>query len=217
MKKRSSGWLLAVGMVYLLTPHLQARAAVTVEGRLVDVKGDVEIKKRGGVDWIEAYNKVPVGPGDIISTGIDGRARILFKNSETKIFPLTQFVMGRSVRKDTEMYTEIFLLAGKVSTHVIKTMYTGIANNFNVITPTAMITGHGTIETVEYNSGMGTRADIRDGKGYAAPIPVEKLPPAVLELLGIIPDTFSFRNTPDTMSIRDTGLIALLKSRRKTE
>ena len=172
---------------------LCASAAEIAEGVLKDVKGDVEIRKRGGQEWMDAHNDMKIGPGDIISTGITGKATLLFKNSESKILPLTQFVLGRSVSADTQMYTELYLLAGKVSTHVIKTKYTGIKNKFNIITPTAVVGVRGTIETVEYNPGMGTKADIRDGKGYAAPVPVDRLPQAVLELLGL-----------DTGTIRDT-------------
>ena len=175
-----------------------AVAAEVAEGKLAAVKGAVEVKKRGGEEWIDAYNDMRITPGDIISTGIDGRAKLLFKNSETKIEPLTQFVLGRSVEKDTEMYTELFLLAGKVSSHVLKTKYTGIKNKFNVVTPTAVVGVRGTIETVEYNPGMGTKAEIKDGKGYAAPLPADRLPPAVLELLGIAPT--------DTKPAGDTGM-----------
>lgn len=172
-----------------------SQSAEISEGRIYDVKGSVEVKKRGGQDWIEAYNDMRIGPGDIISTGIDGRARLNFKNSETKIDPLTQFVLGRSVEKDTEMYTELYLLAGKISSHVTKTKYSGIKNKFNVVTPTAVVGVRGTIQTVEYNPGLGTNADIKDGKGFAAPLPTAKLPPAVLELLGIAPDTAAAKDT----------------------
>lgn len=178
------------------------QASEVAEGRLKDVKGDVEIKKRGGEEWVDAFDGMKIGPGDIITTGMNGRSKLMFKNSETKIEPLTQFVLGRSVQADTEMYTELYLLSGKVSTHVTKTKISGIKNKFNVVTPTAVVGVRGTIQTVEYYSDLGTRADIKDGKGYAAPIPADKLPAAVLELLGIAPDTGAASDTPARKSAR---------------
>ncbi len=178
------------------------------EGTLKSIVGDVEVKKRGEKDYVTANNGMKIGPGDVLSTGITGRAILNFKNSETKISPLTQFVIGRSMSEDTTMYTEFYLLCGKVSSHVIKTKYTGIRNRFNIITPTSVAGVRGTIETVEYQPSLGTRTDIRDGKGYAAPLPVDKMPRAVLELLGIAP--------PDTTAV-DTEVKRELKEKEKSE
>lgn len=192
MNKRFRGlYFLVVGVACCLL-GIPAIAVETADGVLKGITGDVEVRKRGSPEWIEAENGMQISPGDVISTGITGKAMLFFRNSETKILPLTQFVLGRSVQADSEMYTELYLLSGKVSSHVIKTRHTGIKNKFQVITPTAVVGVRGTIQTVEYNPGTGTQADIRDGKGFAAPLPIDKLPPAVLELLGIEPkDTYA--------------------------
>ncbi|MBI4179454.1 FecR domain-containing protein [bacterium] len=179
----------------------RAFSAEVAGGMLRILEGSVEVKRRGEENWVEVKKVVKVGPGDIISTGIDGKALLNFKNSETKIDPLTQFVVGRSIRSDTEIYTELYLLSGKVSSHVTKTRISGIRNRFNVITPTAVVGVRGTIQTVEYSPGMGTNADIKDGKGFAAPLPVDQLPPGVLELLGITKsDTGTKRDTDQTQT-----------------
>ena len=186
--------LLLIAGLALWSPAA-AFSAETAEGVLTGIKGSGEVKKRGEKEWIDAYDKMKISSGDMVSTGIDGKATMLFKNSETKIQPLTQFAIGRSAVQESEMYTELFLLSGKISSHVFKTKLTGIKNKFNVVTPTAVVGVRGTIQTVEAYPGMGPTADIKDGKGYAAPLPADKFPPAVLELLGLLPDTGISRDT----------------------
>ena len=76
------------------------KAAEIAHGVLTNVAGDVEVRKRGGGDWVQAHNAMEIGPGDQISTGVNGRARLSIKDSRTDIAPLTEFTVGRSVAND---------------------------------------------------------------------------------------------------------------------
>lgn len=187
---RWGGWfaLVCIGLLFFvlgLTGY--AHAAEVVDGILTSVAGDVEVQKRGGQDWIRAYDEMKIGPGDQISTGIDGRAILAIKGSKTKVSPLTQFVVGRSVESSDQVYTELFLRMGQVVSRVPKkTGESNIRRRFNVITPTAVVGVRGTEQTVGYFPGTGTDAKIRDGKGFAAPTPDALAAPA-RAVLGISP------------------------------
>ena len=185
---RWGGWfaLVWVGLLFFVLGLTgSAHAAEVVEGILTNVAGDVEVQKRGGQDWIHAYDEMKIGPGDQISTGIDGRAVLTIKGSKTDVSSLTQFVVGRSVESNDQVYTELFLRLGKVVSKVPKTTgESSIQRRFNVITPTAVVGVRGTEQTVGYFPGTGTDAKIRDGKGFAAPTP-DALPAPARGLLGI--------------------------------
>lgn len=168
-----------------LSPCQPCEAAEVVEGLLSNIAGDVEVQKRGGETWVRAYDGIRIGPGDQISTGIDGRAVLTVGDSKTDISSLTQFVVGRSVKADDDRYTELFLRMGKVVSRVPK--QSGVTNRFNVITPTAVVGVRGTEQTVGHFPGIGTQANIRDGKGFAAPVSAEALPAPVQGVLGITP------------------------------
>lgn len=159
-----------------------AQAAEFANGHLSDVRGDVEVQKRGGWEWIRAFESMTIGPGDQISTGLNSRAALTIKDSRTDISPLTQVVVGRSVQAGDQAYTELFLRMGKVVSRVKKTANN--ANRFNIVTPVAIIGVHGTQEAVSHFPGIGTQAVISDGKGYAAPTP-NRLAAPVRGILGI--------------------------------
>ncbi len=163
-----------------------AISAGVVDGILTDVAGDVEIQVRGEKDWVAARSGMRVKPGDQISTGLDGRAVLIIKNSKTEISRLTQFVVGRCVESDAEVYTELFLRVGKVVSEVSK--HSAQHNRFNIVTPTAVAGVRGTKESVGYFPGIGTEAKIKDGKGFAAPVDAKTLPPQVQGILGMAPD-----------------------------
>lgn len=169
-------------------------AAEIAEGILSNVSGDIEVQKRGGRTWIRAYDGMRIGPGDQISSGIDGRAVLTIKDSKTDIASLTQFVVGRSVESKDQVYTELFLRLGKVVSTVPKPSEGGgIQRRFNVITPTAVVGVRGTEQAVGYFPGQGTDANIRDGKGFAAPAPDALAGPAKA-ILGISPARMSADN-----------------------
>ncbi|MBI4179455.1 FecR domain-containing protein [bacterium] len=179
------GWFHALALAVLLALCPPAQSAEIVEGFLADVSGDVEVQKRGGKTWMRAYEGMRISPGDQISTGINGAAVLKIQDSKTSISPLTQFVVGRSIQSTTQVYTELFLSVGKVVSSVSKE--TGRENRFNVVTPTAVVGVRGTEQTVGHFPGIGTEANIRDGRGFAAPAPADALPAPVKAVLGISP------------------------------
>lgn len=153
------------------------------EGYLMDVQGSVEVKKRGGRNWIAAYNEMRINPGDQLATGVNGRTTLVLKGSRTEIHPLTQFVVGRCVEGEKQNYTELFLQVGKVAAEVSKR--TLEANKFNIVTPTTVAGVRGTRMEVSYLPALGTQTKITDGRGYVSPVTISKLPPAVLPLLNL--------------------------------
>lgn len=162
-----------------------AAAAEILTGKLSDVAGEVEVQKRGSAEWTRATSGMTVSPGDQINTGLNGRARLLFKNSVTEIMPLTQFVVGRAFEDDKNVNTELFLQIGKVVSNVDPRSEK--KNKFTVTTPTAVAGIRGTRQECGFSKGFGTEVKIRDGAGYMAPVKAEKLPLAVQAMLGVAP------------------------------
>ncbi len=160
-----------------------ARAAEVGQGQLTQIKGSVEIKKRGGQDWIAAYEGMKVDPGDQIASGIDGQAVLVLKNSKTDIMPLTQFVVGRLVETQKENYTELFLQVGNGAAEVPKK--TQQANKFNIITPTTVAGVRGTRMNVSHFPMGGTQVKVRDGSAFVSLVSAKNLPAAALPILGI--------------------------------
>lgn len=183
---RSSRALLRflVALAWASAAAASATAAELAEGKLKNVVGSVEVKKRDGGDvWVEAAEGMKVVPGDQITTGIDGRVFLIFKESQTEIHPLTQFIVGRCLEGSKENYTELFLQIGKVASEVSKR--SAVPNKFNIITPTTVAGVRGTKMTISHLPGIGTNVNISDGRGYVSLVSAKTLPPAVLPLLGL--------------------------------
>ncbi|MBI4178390.1 FecR domain-containing protein [bacterium] len=185
MKKRIVVLVPAL-VVYLLLSavspgHSAEPQAAT--GQLAEIRGEIEIKKRGGKDWIAAYEGMKIDPGDQLSAGVDGHAVLVFKDSKTDILPLTQFVVGRCVQAGEESYTEMFLQIGKVSAKV--TQNGQKTNKFNIVTPTSVAGVRGTRIEVSHFPSAGTEVKITEGRGMVSLVSVQNLPKAVLPILGL--------------------------------
>ncbi len=166
-------------------PSGAAWGADILVGKLADVRGEVEVQRRGSANWVKATSGMAVNPGDQINTGIDGTASVVFKNSSTAVEPLTQFVIGRTFEDARAVTTELFLQAGKVISKVDPK--SAKPNRFTVTTPTAVAGVRGTEQECSFNKGFGTQVKIRDGEGYMTPVRAEALPPAVQAMLNIAP------------------------------
>ncbi|MBI4179537.1 FecR domain-containing protein [bacterium] len=160
-------------------------AAELLTGKLADVRGEVEVQKRGSREWVRGTSGMVVSPGDQVNTGLGGSASLVFKNSVTEIRPLTQFVVGRAFEDAKTVNTELFLQIGKVVSNVDPKSAKG--NRFTVTTPTAVAGVRGTRQECGYSAGFGTEVKIENGEGYMSPVRAEKLPPAVQAMLGVAP------------------------------
>lgn len=160
-------------------------AAEVMIGKLKNVQGNVEILKRGQSEWQKAADGAAIRPGDKISAGMQGRAKLEYPNSVIDIEPLTQFVVGRTMEDSEKFQTELFLQIGKVVSEV--NPMSGRENRFTVTTPAGVCGIRGSKQEVGHFPQTGTEMRMIEGQGYMGTVKPENLPAPVQAVLGVAP------------------------------
>ena len=116
-------------------------------GKIVKSIGDVKIKPAGEKDWVEAKNGMEVGVKDVIKTGIDSSADLMFmrKSVRSKIRILEEADMSLMTLNLDKVTGDSEILLDLVIGHIIiKTDPLKGNSSFEVLTPTSMTAVRGT-------------------------------------------------------------------------
>ncbi|OGH56610.1 MAG: hypothetical protein A3G34_09410 [Candidatus Lindowbacteria bacterium RIFCSPLOWO2_12_FULL_62_27] len=179
----AAGCVVLAGFLFVHIPV--SFAADVMVGVLKEVRGNVEILKRGETEWRKARSGAEVMPGDKLSTGMQGTARLEYRNSAIDIEPLTQFVVGRTLEDSEKFYTEMFLQVGKIISEV--NPRSGKQNKFTVTTPAGVCGIRGSKQEVGHFPQTGTEMRMLEGHGFMGAVKPENLPAPVQAVLGIAP------------------------------
>lgn len=123
-------------------------------GQIVNVAGEVDIKKAGGDLWIKASPELPVSQYDMLRTGEGSSVDIEFSKEDGKYFKIrlldeSQLSFTR-VEFDSDSKIENILLDLAIGDVFIKTDKLDHKSKFRVRTPTSMIGVKGTRFEVVY-------------------------------------------------------------------
>jgi len=124
-------------------------------GVFVVTSGDVRIKKRDGVTEPAMIGK-KVFPGDMIMTGDNSKARLMFTdNNVISLAPATQLEIQTYEfdEKTNKKVTVLSLGSGQVR-NSLNQKYDGVKNRFQVKTPTAVAGVRGTDFIVNYDKNV---------------------------------------------------------------
>lgn len=191
MNGRLSYAVLAISVGIVLPYVAVAEDAVKskqMTGKLTKVEGTMEVQKFGHAGWTQAKEGMEIGPGDQIAAGIDGKAQLVYPNSQTDIEPLAQMAVGKSEESENQFRTDLFLQIGNIKAHVEKQgKVSDKSNRFTVTTPSSVAGIRGTTLDIGFAPGIGTVASIPEGAGYAQQLTAEQMSPEVQQLLGVGP------------------------------
>ena len=179
MKKPVSLLFLMVMVVFVLFsfPVKPAFAAggSTVAASLSDIKGDVFVKRGGGLREFPAYSGMPLNQGDWVRTSDDSSVKITYQSgSETVLGSNTELSIDKLASGDMQsqgylkrifsrdQQISIKLWAGSIWNNV-KTLL-NINDQYEVQTPTAIMGVHGTLYQVSVDQTNGaTNTNVLDG------------------------------------------------------
>lgn len=107
-------WGLLFALIGIQTPHFRAEAQSELAAVLEVVDGTVEVKRVNTEQWITVRIEAIVGVGDVIRTGEDGKARIIFfaDGTETELEPNTEYRIEQFEGDETRFNLTVSVLSG---------------------------------------------------------------------------------------------------------
>ncbi len=166
--KKSIQFSFMMTTIWILSISLPACAAEVMKGAIEQIKGNVEVMKRGTTEWIQAGDGMVIERGDRISSGVTGSAVLRYENSITEISAMTSFTVNSASKDDAAFKTNLFLQVGKLIAEVDHN--SGKKNKFTVTTPSSVAGIRGSRMAVRENVQTGTEVTVEKGQGYAAPV-----------------------------------------------
>jgi hypothetical protein len=147
-------------VAFILLFHLMVPWQVSAEkasriAALMEVDGAVFVKKAGGHREFKAFKQMGLTQGDLVRTGSDGSAKIVYEDgTETSIGKYAQVMISELSADGEAKQTSIKLWAGKVWNKV-KTLLNA-NDRFEVETPTVVIGVRGTLFFVQIDDAAGS-------------------------------------------------------------
>ncbi|MBU2638982.1 MAG: FecR family protein [Nanoarchaeota archaeon] len=138
-----------------VTPEL----SVTISG----INGEVEVMRNG--EWIPAKKGMELKVDDLIATSVSSDVILKYSDGSTiRIKEVTQLEISRLTKdKQKAIRTLLRMRSGKIEAKVHREA--GIDSNFEVSTPTSLLSVRGTIFSVEYDEETKeTIVSVEDGK-----------------------------------------------------
>jgi len=147
-----------------------AEDKIPLEVRIKSMKGDVDIRLPGGIEWKRAAQGMVLKEGTQLSTGYGAEAELqLADSSIVNIYQLTQVGIDKFFRERAKVKTKINLKIGKIKAKVQR--IEDELSDFDVVTPTSVVSARGTVTRVG-ETDFGTNAsaekhtiEVRDNKG----------------------------------------------------
>ncbi|MBI4178051.1 hypothetical protein HY522_01340 [bacterium] len=159
-----------------------ADAAEILKGTLTEMSGDVQIQRRGSSVPSTARRGIELDPGDVVITGMSGRAVVTFEQGRLQIDPSSRVVLVRCVASRDEAYSELALPYGSVTAYI--NMERQKEYWFDIVTLTTHAQGRGRKKevsqiSVTHKSGSTTVTDSQQGQWRLAPVILTDQAPAV--------------------------------------
>jgi hypothetical protein len=117
--------------------------AAALQARLVPVSGRVSVMRKGETEFKETPTATLLGEGDIVRTGADGTALIVFAyNTDTTLSPNSQLGI-KTLQKDQNGVFTIYLLQ-YIGTIFHRANFDSAGSSYEVITPSGVAAIRGT-------------------------------------------------------------------------
>lgn len=131
---------------------------------LVEVDGDVSLKRAGAEDYDFADGGEELRLGDFLSTDVDSEALLSFPNgAEVRVFELSQIRINEMFLSPDGSKLQVYLRTGTVET--VAPPETLIRSDFSIKTPAATASIRGSVQKVGHTDGLGTRVTFSKGHG----------------------------------------------------
>lgn len=160
---------LVIALVFVVVGVI-AEDKIPLEVRIKSMKGDVDIRLPGGIEWKRASQGMVIKEGTQISTGYGAEAELqLADSSIVNVYQLTQIGIDKFFRERAKVKTNINLKIGRVKAKVQR--IEDELSDFDVVTPTSVVSARGTVTKVgETDFGTDASAEkhtieVRDNKG----------------------------------------------------
>ncbi len=137
------------------------------DAKLTEIKGTVEVQKKGVKTWVKATEGMKVGEGDAIRTKMKSSCVIKWDASTmVKLSAFTNFAITKSAVDSSsgKENTTVSLFIGKTYSKVKKALKPG--STFEVSTPTAIAGVRSTYFYVGVSGNGDTECGFLDGSGY---------------------------------------------------
>lgn len=134
---------------------------------LSEVKGTVEVQKKGTKSWVKAAEGMKLGEGDAIRTKAKSSCMIKWDSSTmVKLTAFTNFAITKSAVDSSsgKENTTVSLFIGKTYSKVKKALKPG--SSFEVSTPTAIAGVRSTYWVTEVSGDGSTMVGFLEGSGY---------------------------------------------------
>ena len=130
---------------------------------ITNTRGEVELNRGDGADWVDARQGDTVGPGDLIQTGFDSLATLLFSDGSTSVIDKLSHVNidGYFMTEEDVIRTRLGLRMGQININV---KGGGFSNDFQVKTGNVTTAVRGTSFSYEVSSAA---RDALIAKGFA--------------------------------------------------
>lgn len=154
--RKVSKLLVFILIVTLILPNVALAKDTEKVAKILELSGDVQVKKGGGEKLFKAFKNMALTQGDTIITGKDGKVTIeLDKDKEVVIGSDTQLLISELVSsiKAESGKTSLNLLGGKVKVS-IKEKLKG-DSKFEIKTPTSVMGVRGTSFYINVNRETG--------------------------------------------------------------
>lgn len=137
------------------------------DAKLTEIKGTVEVQKKGAKTWVKATEGMKVGEGDAIRTKMKSSVVIKWDASTmVKLTAFTNFAITKSAVDSSsgKENTTVSLFIGKTYSKVKKALKPG--SSFEVSTPTAIAGVRSTYWYTSVSGGGDTEVGFLEGSGY---------------------------------------------------
>ncbi|MBO8156545.1 MAG: FecR domain-containing protein [Bacillaceae bacterium] len=136
--------LLVFHYTFLFAPFQISADQVTRIAKLTEIKGDVTLKRGGGLREFQAFDGMGVLEGDYIRTGKDGFVKIVYdEKTEAVIGPGSEVMLSKLESSEELEKAALKLWSGKVYSKVKKVL--NADEDYKVETPTAVMGVRGTL------------------------------------------------------------------------
>lgn len=164
--KLKTGFIFIMVFVFMFFAAGHAFSAPR-QATLADVKGTVEVQKKGTKTWVKATEGMKVGEGDAIRTKVKSSCLIKWSaDTMVKLTAFTNFAITKSAVDSSsgKENTTVSLFVGKTYSKVKKALAPG--SSFEVSTPTAIAGVRSTYWVTEVSGDGSTLVGFLEGSGY---------------------------------------------------
>lgn len=154
-------WFFLLGLFLALIPLSWAADPLM----LVEIRGEVQVLKKGAARWISAEEKMPLEMGDKVKTGKKSRVNIEMGMGTVTLYGKTEFAVKEYSLNELQLNTSLQLTLGKLKAKVNKDRMKEDPR-FEITTPTSVAAVRGTTFSLQVYESQGeilTRLDVLEG------------------------------------------------------